>query len=986
MDGALREAFRDETLVRDNMDQFVILLFCALTDMGKPVADKFLEGGCNFARLWDAAKEYQTYQPPYCVVLDGSEVPRYYNCIMKVLREEDFLTRLCDYFATLSNSEERNDDVWKAANVVTMSVVHFHLFRLQKEPDCDVPYWELINNAATMATEYNGEQKLEFLAIAFLFLDSVIHYKTIDGGDYADQFRQWFVEKAKETLGVWVQVMDERPERATNMFKFLFQQCMLAVCRFLADLTSYQCYHENSLMWYLETEILDRLWLQIRFCPRFMRKLSGYCDKIHWNLGDGGTSEVMLENVRVRICWGLGLGFDVGYIHSLVNSDLCIPSTVLEYLSPRHYLIDMLTLYKADWGYSMWDDISKFLNKRPVPKSENRLYRIRSTRWDGDKLFISLIDSSTFQNLEDKQKQLHQLVLIATEKDENTKRDVVKFLQSVDVGKADSEAFSSSIESSSKEIAVLFPHDDAKIHVNTKFTYVYELDPKTTTRREVLRNADELLKNAGNPKNFLFDIWCGHRPPQFDCLVSSHEGKKIEVGDLIAREQLDEVTRLLYQICGGKRKVLLRNNSIVVKRDPREKDVWLSVSYEKKAVLNIGLTTCQQAAVLSSCLFPLTLIVGPPGTGKTETMVAVAHALSWNLDPESKILVCTHSNAALDQVLLKLSGMSVARLGQNATSEEAQELTKNSPNESDVIGCTLSYLSCKIADIKTNHKIGAVLIEEAAKILETELLSLLILSPATIVMIGDQAQLHPLIRSCDVRYEGRFNQSLFERFQRLKLPTILLNMQGRARKEIADLYRDRYPKPLEDLEGVSDMADPFLGDYPVQWVDVPGTDNPEESPAEADYIIEVLKLADLQNKWSTRNSSDEKKMDGVSIITPYKRQKELLERQIQKAGLEPRDICTVDEFQGLQNDIIIVSMASPRPSEWLSDEHRITVLVSRARKGLLFFGKMEGFKKVSEWKPIMDAIQKASPNGLDGHLHIDGRDFASYEDLKKSRA
>ena len=95
-------------------------------------------------------------------------------------------------------------------------------------------------NAVAMAKEYNGEAKVEFLVIVLLFLDSVIHYRTIHFGE---RLRQRFVEKAREALDVRVHVMDSRPEKATNMFKFLFQQCMLAVCRPIADLTRYQCYH-----------------------------------------------------------------------------------------------------------------------------------------------------------------------------------------------------------------------------------------------------------------------------------------------------------------------------------------------------------------------------------------------------------------------------------------------------------------------------------------------------------------------------------------------------------------------------------------------------------------------------------------------------------------------------------------------------------------------------------------------------------------------
>ena len=63
-----------------------------------------------------------------------------------------------------------------------------------------------------------------------------------------------------------------------------------------------------------------------------MCKLSGYCYKINWNLDDEE-----LDVLSRRECSGLRQGFDVGHIHSLLASDLYIPSTVLDYLTLKRY-------------------------------------------------------------------------------------------------------------------------------------------------------------------------------------------------------------------------------------------------------------------------------------------------------------------------------------------------------------------------------------------------------------------------------------------------------------------------------------------------------------------------------------------------------------------------------------------------------------------------------------------------------------------------
>jgi intron-binding protein aquarius len=49
----------------------------------------------------------------------------------------------------------------------------------------------------------------------------------------------------------------------------------------------------------------------------------------------------------------------------------------------------------------------------------------------------------------------------------------------------------------------------------------------------------------------------------------------------------------------------------------------------------------------------LTVVVGPPGTGKTDVAVQIVHNLYHNFKDE-KILVLAHSNAALDDIFGKI--------------------------------------------------------------------------------------------------------------------------------------------------------------------------------------------------------------------------------------------------------------------------------------------------------------------------------------------
>lgn len=67
----------------------------------------------------------------------------------------------------------------------------------------------------------------------------------------------------------------------------------------------------------------------------------------------------------------------------------------------------------------------------------------------------------------------------------------------------------------------------------------------------------------------------------------------------------------------------------------------------------IRFTPVQVQAIMSGVQPGLTMIVGPPGTGKTDTAVQILHTLYHNC-PTQRTLVITHSNAALNDLFQKI--------------------------------------------------------------------------------------------------------------------------------------------------------------------------------------------------------------------------------------------------------------------------------------------------------------------------------------------
>lgn len=50
----------------------------------------------------------------------------------------------------------------------------------------------------------------------------------------------------------------------------------------------------------------------------------------------------------------------------------------------------------------------------------------------------------------------------------------------------------------------------------------------------------------------------------------------------------------------------------------------------------------------------VSVIIGPPGTGKTVLLSAIVYNIFKN-NPDSKILICSNSNYAVDQAALKIA-------------------------------------------------------------------------------------------------------------------------------------------------------------------------------------------------------------------------------------------------------------------------------------------------------------------------------------------
>lgn len=409
------------------------------------------------------------------------------------------------------------------------------------------------------------------------------------------------------------------------------------------------------------------------------------------------------------------------------------------------------------------------------------------------------------------------------------------------------------------------------------------------------------------------------------------------------------------------------------------------------------------------------VVHGPPGTGKTTTLV---EAIYETLRRETQVLVCAQSNTAVDWIAEKLvdHGISVLRIGNPSrvndkmlsftyerrfadhpdypelwairkNIRQIKENRKGNANvhqkiarlreratelemkihgclfgEARVVACTLIGAANKIM---VGQKFSTLFIDEAAQAMEPACWVAL-RRAGRVILAGDHQQLPPTIK-CYEAMKGGLGRSLMERIV-LKQPecVTMLNIQYRMNNGIMRFSSDRF----YDGKVVSDksVCHRSILDYekPIVWVN---SEEPERyvvdnhgriNKAEADLLL--LHLQGYINKIGVERCLEEG-ID-IGIISPYRVQTLYIKREIRRRTEFKRvrhliSVNTVDGFQGQERDIILISLV--RSNEhgqigFLSDLRRMNVAMTRARMKLIIFGNEVTLSTSEFYKALLDYI------------------------------
>ena len=412
------------------------------------------------------------------------------------------------------------------------------------------------------------------------------------------------------------------------------------------------------------------------------------------------------------------------------------------------------------------------------------------------------------------------------------------------------------------------------------------------------------------------------------------------------------------------------------------------------------------------------VVHGPPGTGKTTTLV---EAIFETLRRESQVLVCAQSNMAVDWISEKLvdRGINVLRIGNptrvndkmlSFTYERRFEAHPDYPQlwsirkairelrqqrkhadswhqkmdrlksratelelrirsslfgEARVIASTLTGAANRVLE---GEKYSTLFIDEAAQALEAACW-IAIRKAGRVILAGDHCQLPPTVKSI-MALKGGLGKTLMELIVENKPETVtLLKMQYRMNEQIMKFSSEWFYHGM--VESAPTVSHRGILDYdtPMMWIDTAECDGKEEfvgenfgriNRAEAELTLQTLQqyLEKIGKQRILEESID------VGIISPYRAQVQLLRKELRKREFfrpyrHLLTVNTVDGFQGQERDIILISLVRSNDGGdigFLRDLRRMNVAITRARMKLIILGSSETMTSHPFYKKLYEYV------------------------------
>ncbi|XP_059169633.1 NFX1-type zinc finger-containing protein 1-like [Physella acuta] len=274
-----------------------------------------------------------------------------------------------------------------------------------------------------------------------------------------------------------------------------------------------------------------------------------------------------------------------------------------------------------------------------------------------------------------------------------------------------------------------------------------------------------------------------------------------------------------------------------------------------------------------------------------------------------------------------------------------------------VIGMTTTG-AAKHRDVLQAVGSRIVVVEEAAEVFESHIITALNPQCNHLILIGDHQQLRPKPNVYELARHYGLEVSLFERLIKNNVPHVVLKVQHRMRPEISKLMRHIYPE-LEDDDSVLKYEHIRGVGKDVFFINHNFSESQVDDSLSKENIHEAVYIAGLCKYLINKNHSP----SSITILTTYTGQVIAIRNHVKKLGIDRSvRIVAVDDFQGEENDIILLSLVRSNEDEnvgFLKVDNRICVALSRAKKGLYVIGNFDLLASQSKlWSKIVSAAKK----------------------------
>ncbi|KAJ8087594.1 hypothetical protein PM082_006427 [Marasmius tenuissimus] len=398
---------------------------------------------------------------------------------------------------------------------------------------------------------------------------------------------------------------------------------------------------------------------------------------------------------------------------------------------------------------------------------------------------------------------------------------------------------------------------------------------------------------------------------------------------------------------------------------------------------------------------PPFVIFGPPGTGKTVTLVETIRQILAS-ESKARVLACAPSNSAADLIALRLRELGPDVLFRAYAPSRFREqvpaelipFTYCTPNghfsvrgSERVEEFRVVVTTCISASIVSGIGVprghySHIFVDEAGQATEPEVMvaiKMMAGDETNVVVCGDPKQLGPIIRSSVARrlglgasyIERLMGREVYDEVEGYGISVVKLTKNYRSHSAILRFPNEQFYRG--DLEPCADpgITDLFLNSthvvspkFPIVFHSVFGKDDREASSPSYFNVDEVTVVKSVLEKLRS-DPRIRLNDDDIGVIAPYRAQVLKLRAAFRSLSASVK-VGSVEEFQGQERKVIIVTtVRSSREFVdydlrhtlgFVANPRRFNVAVTRAQSLLVIVGDPNVLSLDPLWRSFLNYV------------------------------